>query len=71
MSLAWLLAQGDSLVSIPGTRHQAYLEENMATLELELDKTLLERAGQLVNASLVKGRRYGPGMEISLDPEQD
>jgi aryl-alcohol dehydrogenase-like predicted oxidoreductase len=48
LALAWLLAQGDDVVPIPGTKHQAYLEENAAAVEIELtadDAKRLEAIG--------------------------
>jgi aryl-alcohol dehydrogenase-like predicted oxidoreductase len=36
VALAWLLAQGDDVVPIPGTKRRTYLEENVAALDLEL-----------------------------------
>jgi aryl-alcohol dehydrogenase-like predicted oxidoreductase len=36
LALAWLLAQGDDIVPIPGTKRRRYLEENVAATEIEL-----------------------------------
>jgi len=58
VALAWLLAQGDHVVPIPGTRKIANLEENVAAVDLELtaeQKTALEAA---VPADEVAGDRY-------------
>jgi aryl-alcohol dehydrogenase-like predicted oxidoreductase len=48
LALAWLLAKGDDVVPIPGTKHQAYLIENAAAVRVELtanDARQLERVG--------------------------
>ena len=37
LALAWVLAQGDDIVPIPGTKRRAYLEENAAAVDVELD----------------------------------
>ena len=70
LALAWLLAQGDTLVPIPGTKHVSYVEENAAAADLSISEGDLERAGQLINASTVSGDRYAPAQMISLDPEE-
>jgi aryl-alcohol dehydrogenase-like predicted oxidoreductase len=43
LALAWVLAQGDDIVPIPGTKRRAYLEENMAALDVELTPEDLAR----------------------------
>jgi aryl-alcohol dehydrogenase-like predicted oxidoreductase len=69
LALAWLLAQGDSLVPIPGTKHVRFVEENAGAADLEISPAALERAGEIVNADTVSGNRYSKALEISLDPE--
>jgi aryl-alcohol dehydrogenase-like predicted oxidoreductase len=56
LALAWVLAQGDDIVPIPGTKRVSYLEENWAAREVELTAEDLER----VDAELpeVAGERY-------------
>src|SRR3954466_2223199 len=59
LALAWVLAQGDDVVPIPGTKRVRYLEENVAALEVELtakDVAALETA---VPREAVAGDRYG------------
>ena len=70
LALAWLLAQGDTVVPIPGTKHVRYAEENAAAADLSIPEGDLERAGQLINANTVSGDRYAPAQMISLDPEE-
>jgi len=43
LALAWVLAQGDDIVPIPGTKRRSYLEQNAGALELELSDEDLER----------------------------
>jgi aryl-alcohol dehydrogenase-like predicted oxidoreductase len=60
LALAWLLAQREWIVPIPGTKRVAYLEENAAAAEIELtdaDLTLLDGA---VPRGAVRGERYPP-----------
>jgi aryl-alcohol dehydrogenase-like predicted oxidoreductase len=47
VALAWLQAQGDDVVPIPGTKRRAYLEENVGALDVELSADDLERLGSL------------------------
>jgi aryl-alcohol dehydrogenase-like predicted oxidoreductase len=56
LALAWVLAQGEDLVPIPGTKRRKYLEENAAAVDVELTGEDLER----INAELpdVAGERY-------------
>jgi len=60
LALAWLLAQGDDLVPIPGTKRRAFLEENVAATELRLSDEDLERISAAVPQQAVAGERYGP-----------
>ena len=70
LSLAWLLAQGDTHVPIPGTKHVKYVEENAAAAEITISKTDLDTLDQLINSDTVHGERYAASQMISLDPEQ-
>jgi len=61
LALAWLLAQGEDIVPIPGTRHQNYLEENWASLEIELTPADLERMNEVAPRGVAAGTRYTEG----------
>jgi aryl-alcohol dehydrogenase-like predicted oxidoreductase len=56
LALAWVLAQGDDIVPIPGTKRVSYLEENWGATELELTAADLERIEAELPA--VAGERY-------------
>ncbi len=43
LALAWVLAQGDDIVPIPGTKRRSYLEQNAAAVDVELTEDDLER----------------------------
>lgn len=63
LALAWVLAQGQGVVPIPGTKRRSYLEQNAAAVEVELTPEELGR----IEAELpeVAGERYDePGMSI-------
>ena len=71
LALAWVLAQGEFVVPIPGTKHVAHVEENAGAAEVELSSRDLERAGELIGPETVSGDRYAAAQRISLDPEED
>jgi aryl-alcohol dehydrogenase-like predicted oxidoreductase len=56
LALAWVLAQGDDLVPIPGTKRRAYLEENAAAVDVELSNEDLARIEAEVPTAV--GERY-------------
>ena len=58
LALAWLLAQGDDIVPIPGTKHVRYLEENAAAAKIELTKRDLERIEEVAPVGVAAGDRY-------------
>ncbi|MDX6325742.1 MAG: hypothetical protein QOK15_2096 [Nocardioidaceae bacterium] len=59
LALAWVLAQGDDVAPIPGTKRVRYLEENAAALEVHLEPADLERLESAVPRGAVVGDRYG------------
>jgi aryl-alcohol dehydrogenase-like predicted oxidoreductase len=58
LALAWVLAQGDDIVPIPGTRHVAYLKENIAAVDIELTKEDLGRLEEVAPKGSFVGERY-------------
>ena len=58
IALAWLLAQGDDLVAIPGTNHVANLEQNAAAAELVLSRQHLNRLDEIFAVGAGAGPRY-------------
>lgn len=62
LALAWVLAQGDDIVPIPGTSRIARLEENAAATALALDADALARIDAAVPADAVAGDRYPPSL---------
>ncbi len=60
LALAWVLAQGDDVVPIPGTRRIANLEENAAAVDVELTAEDLAAIEQVAPAGVAAGERYGP-----------
>ena len=58
LALAWVLAKGPDVVPIPGTKHQAYLEENLGALAVELTATDLARLDHDCPPGSTAGDRY-------------
>ncbi|MEP1765781.1 MAG: aldo/keto reductase [Sulfitobacter sp.] len=58
LSLAWLLAQGDDIVPIPGTKRIANLRDNVAAVDVVLNDTDLQEIEQGLGALPVSGARY-------------
>ncbi|ORX66225.1 aldo/keto reductase [Linderina pennispora] len=58
LALAWLLAQVDNLIVIPGTKRVKYLEENVAAAQIKLTEEEIEEIRELVDKANVKGERY-------------
>jgi aryl-alcohol dehydrogenase-like predicted oxidoreductase len=58
LALAWLLAQGEDIVPIPGTKQRRYLEENVGALEVELTSADLEEIEEVAPKGAAVGDRY-------------
>jgi aryl-alcohol dehydrogenase-like predicted oxidoreductase len=58
LAIAWLLAQGDDIVPIPGTKRRAYLEENVAAVDITLTQEELDRIDQVAPKNVAVGDRY-------------
>lgn len=59
-ALAWLLAQGDDVVPIPGTSRRRHLEENAAAVEIALDESEQRRLDEGFGGGATSGARYPP-----------
>jgi aryl-alcohol dehydrogenase-like predicted oxidoreductase len=58
LALAWLLAQGDDIVPIPGTKRRKYLEQNADAVRVTLAREELERINQALPRGAAAGQRY-------------
>jgi aryl-alcohol dehydrogenase-like predicted oxidoreductase len=58
LALAWVLAQGDDIVPIPGTKRRAYVEENAAADGVELSPEDLARIDEIAPVGAAAGNRY-------------
>ena len=58
LALAWVLAQGDDIVPIPGTKQRKYLEENVGAFNVELTGEDLRRIEEVFPSGAASGQRY-------------
>jgi aryl-alcohol dehydrogenase-like predicted oxidoreductase len=58
LALAWVLAQGEDILPIPGTTSRTHLEENLATLEIGLTTEELARINEIAPQGVAAGDRY-------------
>jgi len=58
LALAWLLAQGQDIIPIPGTKRRKYLEENVGTLKVKLTPDDLRRIDEVAPHGAAAGKRY-------------
>jgi len=58
LALAWVLAQGEDIVPIPGTKRRKYLEENVAALGVRLTREDLKRIDEVAPKGAAAGARY-------------
>lgn len=65
LALAWVLARGENIIVIPGTKRIAYLEENIAAENVQLTQHDLESIDAIMPAGIVSGTRY-PEMFMQL-----
>lgn len=67
LALAWVLAQGDYLIPIPGTKQRKYLEENVAALSITLAPSELAALTAIFPAEATAGSRYPQAVMAMLD----
>ena len=65
LALAWVIAQGDDIVTIPGTKRRAYLEENLGALDVKLTADDLKQIDAVAPRGAAAGERY-PAATMSL-----
>lgn len=58
LAIAWVLAQGDDIITIPGTKRIKYLEENIASENVQLTREDLQSIEAIMPAGTVSGTRY-------------
>jgi len=67
LALAWVLAQGQDIVPIPGTKHRKYLEQNAAATEIILSEEELTEIEDIFPPNAASGARYPEAMMASVN----
>ena len=67
LALAWVLAQGEYLVPIPGTKRRKYLEENAAAVDIRLTTDQLDEIESIFPQGAASGTRYPEAAMASVD----
>jgi aryl-alcohol dehydrogenase-like predicted oxidoreductase len=67
IALAWLLAKGEDVVPIPGTKRRTFLEENVAAVELSLGPGDIAQLDAALRPEAIAGARYSPQMMTLVD----
>lgn len=61
LALAWVLAQGEDIIPIPGTKKRKYLEENVGAIDIQLTPEHLTEINSLIQRYPILGERYNEG----------
>ncbi len=67
LALAWVLAQGDDIVPIPGTKRRSYLEDNLGALEVVLTQEDRQRIDTVLPPGAATGTRYAASQMAALN----
>ncbi len=65
LAIAWLLAQGNDIVPIPGTKHRKYLEENVAAADISLTSEELKQIEAVAPQGVAAGDRYSNMSQVN------
>ncbi len=71
LALAWLLAQGENIIPIPGTKHMDWMIENAGAGDIALDAATVAELDALINEDTITGYRYTDALMASTDSEKD
>ncbi len=69
LAMAWVLAGGENIVPIPGTRSAKHLKEDLGALDVQMDTNLRGQISALFEGSAIKGPRYAAPMQAQIDTE--
>lgn len=67
LALAWVLAQGDNVFPIPGTKRKEYLDENIGALDVQVSPEEMEELDAIAPKGAVAGQRYPDAMMKSVN----
>jgi len=67
LALAWVLAQGEEIVPIPGTKRRKYLEENAAAVDVTVPPEVIQTLQEAFPLDVASGDRYAPGAKALVN----
>jgi aryl-alcohol dehydrogenase-like predicted oxidoreductase len=67
LALAWVLAQGEDIVPIPGTKRRKFIEENAAAVDISLAPELVRTINEIFPPDAAVGDRYVPAMKALIN----
>ncbi len=67
LALAWVIAQGEEIVTIPGTKRRKYLEENVVADTVKLTREDLKKIDEIAPHGIAAGERYPTAMMGSVN----
>jgi aryl-alcohol dehydrogenase-like predicted oxidoreductase len=67
LAIAWILAQGENIIALVGTKTRAHLEEDLGATMVELTREDLDSIDEIMQRNAVAGDRYGPAQMTSLN----
>ncbi len=67
LALAWVMAQSEEIVPIPGTKRRKYLEENAAAADLKVSAEILGQLNEAFPPNATAGERYAPAMQALIN----
>jgi aryl-alcohol dehydrogenase-like predicted oxidoreductase len=70
LALAWVLAQGDHILTIPGTRFEDRAKENLDTASVSVSHGVISRAGEILSPDTIIGERWSEIILREVDSEQ-
>ncbi|MBS9405005.1 aldo/keto reductase [Halomonas sp. TRM85114] len=70
LALAWLKAQGDDIIPIPGSRSSAHMRENLAAEDIRLAPETVVRLNTMMTPDQVAGGRYSDAQQAEIDTEE-
>jgi aryl-alcohol dehydrogenase-like predicted oxidoreductase len=70
LALAWVLAQGDTIIAIAGTTRLDHLAENARAAHVRLSAGIVDRLNALINPKTVSGARYNTAVQAEIDTEE-
>jgi aryl-alcohol dehydrogenase-like predicted oxidoreductase len=70
LAMAWVLAQGEHIIALPGTGKMAHMIEDAEASEIQPGADILRRAGDLINQNTVHGPRYNAATQMDVGTEE-